>query len=752
MNQRAKNKIWQLLDSKRSKYPTEHFLDVNFVKEMIDTNKLNKEEIDALESIILGIQRNRIGEYVTPNNLVRFLTKIIQPNDSDVVIDPVCGTGSFLKELYEENSKASYFGIDINSKIIDWAKEFAKHREQEINFLNQNSLEDFPTTVPKANYIFANLPFGARVSNQQLIENYEIQSKELDVLLIQKIIKSLKQDGIAFIITTEGLLFRKSAERLRQFISEKASLDAIISLPTGTFAPYTNIKTSVLIISNSKKNKTALYELENIREDSKVIEDIRAHLSGKQTSYGEVIENFSQRESWPVSSYYDEVNRQHLLDAIPHKYELKKIRDICKINTLSPQDINREDIDLIISSTYTPGKLLSLEEIQDKSSKARYFALKITDPKVSKDYLKSLLNSRYASLEAVSTGMVIKTLNKKALEDFEVPIVDEEIQNQLEIKLSNIEAVKDKVTSLITEIEKVEDGNIFNFDYDPESSLNALVSSSRQYHESLPKPIAISYFSYKNTQNIDKKFDSIVTSYSTIIKTLGLISLIGLSTIDDKNLPDKIRGEIDPSRPISDGVWGKLVQLAVKRCKDMNCFLSDELKYIDYREIVSLTNELTANRNKKAHNTRAYSKIQKEAFNAKFQNDLDRLLDLFSFLTKAPLVYFEKTEKFPPQKIVHTVRYLVGDDMHDKEDNIELREDFYQTLYLLKNIPNKSISMYPLMIYEDSVEIESKDIFLFSGLDKRDNPYYLGLTKGEEIVREEYRDDVHRVFYYISEK
>ncbi len=752
MNKAVRNKIWQLLDDKRSEYSVDRFMDTNFVKELIESNQLNEEEVDALEHAILGLQRNRIGQYVTPSNLVEFLTKIVTPHSSDVIMDPVCGTGSFLKVLYKRCPEASYFGIDINPGIIDWAKEFAKHREQEINFFNQNSLVDFPTTVPKANYIFANLPFGARVNDKQPIEGYEIQSKELDILLIQKIIKSLKQDGLAFIITTEGLLFRKSAERLRQFISEKVSLDAVLSLPPGTFAPYTNIKTSVLVISNRKKNKTALYELENIKQDSKIIEDIRSHIAGKEISYGDVIENYSKRESWLVGRYYNEVSRQNLLDTIPHKFELKKIKEICEINTLKPHDIDNEKVDLIISSTYSPGKLLSLEDIKDKSRNARYLALTITDPKVSKEYLALLLKSSFANLEEVSTGMTIKTLNKKALEDFEIPIVDEEIQNQLSIKISNIGAVKDKVTSLITEIQKIEEGDIFNIDYDPESSLSALVSNSRQYHYSLPKPIAVSYFSYKNTQNVDKKFDSIVISFSTIVKTLGFISLIGLSTIDDQKLPDKIRAEIDPSKPISDGVWGKIIQLAVKRHAEMNCFLSEELKYVDYKELVSLVNELTANRNKKAHNTRAYSQIQKESFLAKFQNDLERLLDMFSFLSKAPLVYFEKTEKLPPRKIVHTVKYLIGDKLHDKEDNIELREDFYQTLYLLKNKPNKSISMYPLMLYEDSTEIESKDIYLFSGLDKRDNPYYLSLNRGEKLVREEYREDVHKVFYYISEK
>jgi SAM-dependent methyltransferase len=718
----------------------------------LENLKLTSKNIDLLEEEYLDYSRKQMHQYVTPPSLVRFLTNIINPKDNDIVLDPVCGTGSFLKEVHTKNPNTTLFGIDINQSQIDWASSLANLRNQNITYINQDSLNDFPPSVPKADYIFANLPFGARVHDKEISKNYEIESKELEVLLIQKIIKSLKESGIAFIIIPEGFLFKKTSEKLRNYISKNISLDAIVSLPSGTFAPYTSIKTSVIILSNRQGKETAIYELENIREDSKIIDDIRDHLSRKPVSYGEIVKNYSKRNSWSVSQYFEEIERQALLDSIPYEYKLRKLKNICKIESLSPRDIKGKKVDVIISSTYTPGRVLDLEDIQNKSEKARYFALKITEPKVTKDYLKSLLNSSYGNLEKVSSGMTIKTLNKSAIEDFKIPVVDEKVQNEISIKLSNIEAVKDKATKLITEVEKVETGDIFNIEYDLYSKLANLATKSEQYHSSLPKPIAMSYFSYKNTQNIDKKFDNIVTSYSTIIKTLGFIALVGLSTIEDESLPSKIREKIDPSRPISDGVWGKIVQLAVDSGSDMRCFLSDELKFVNYNEVVDLVNELTSERNKKAHNTMSYSKIQKEAFIIKFQNDLERLLDLFSFLSSSPLVYFEKTEKFPPQRIIHTVKYLVGDEMHDKEDNIEIKEDFYQTLYLLKNVPNKSISMYPLMLYEDSTEIESKDIYLFSGLDKRENPFYTSITKGEKIVREDYKEDVHRIFYYIPKK
>lgn len=752
MNSQSEDKLRGILNKYRDKFPSRELPDNTLLERIIDENKLSIDEINELEEEILSRQRRHIGQYVTPRDLVSFITKLADIKDEDIVLDPVVGTGTFLNEVHNLNNKTKLYGIDIDGQIVRWARRFARYRKQEIIYINQNSLHDFPDFLPKADYIFANLPLGQRVKDPDVVNKYEINTSLLDELLIQKIFSSLSENGQAFVVVRESMLIGEgSTQKVREYLQQKGSIDAIISLPAEVFAPYTNIKTSILVFSKKKNKGTALYKLESIPKDNKIIEDIRNHLFGKITLYANVIEDLGSIQNWSVLKYLDDLERQNLLDTIPLEYELKKIGDICEINTVSPQDINPEEIDFIISSTYNPGKILDLENTQQKSNSARYFALKITDPKVSNIYLKALLGSNFADLTKVSKGMTIKFLTKKAIEDFEIPIVSEQAQDEIAMKLSNIKSIKDKLSGLITEIEKAENGNIFELTYDPEESLNNLVSKSNRYHQLLPKPLAVSYYSYTNIKNIDKKFENIVNSYSTVIKTLGFISLIALSTITDEKLPDKIRNEVDPSKPISDGVWGKIIQLSVKRFEDINCFLSDELRYIDYNEIVKLINDLTIDRNIKAHPNSSFSRIQKEKFILRFQNNLNRLLDNFSFLTNSPLVYFEKTE-YPPRKVIHTVRYLIGDDMHDKEGSLELRDAFDQTLYLLKNMPNKSLSLYPLMIYEDSEEIESEDIFFFSGLDNRKDPYYTSITKGEKIVRPEYRDDVHKIFYYIPKE
>src|SRR5262249_2625181 len=59
--------------------------------------------------------------------------------------------------------------------------------------------------------------------------------------------------GRAIIALTEGALFRSGPDRhVRQWLLEDYRVDGVISLPAGTFAPYTNIKSNLLVFRRDR--------------------------------------------------------------------------------------------------------------------------------------------------------------------------------------------------------------------------------------------------------------------------------------------------------------------------------------------------------------------------------------------------------------------------------------------------------------------------------------------------------------------
>lgn len=122
----------------------------------------------------------------------------------------------------------------------------------------------FPTLGKEEfSYILANPPFAAKVNSKSISKNlnriYEIkegktQSLQTELLFLERIIYMLKKNGRAAIIIPEGVLFNsgKAYKTAREILLKDCDLEAVISLPSGVFNPYTGVKTSILLFTKKQ--------------------------------------------------------------------------------------------------------------------------------------------------------------------------------------------------------------------------------------------------------------------------------------------------------------------------------------------------------------------------------------------------------------------------------------------------------------------------------------------------------------------
>jgi len=81
--------------------------------------------------------------------------------------------------------------------------------------------------------------------------------------------ESLAPGGRAAVIVPEGLLFNSAAVELRRKLVEEFDLQAVISLPAGTFKPYAGVKTAILFFRKPANEKSTrhssvwFYEVKN---------------------------------------------------------------------------------------------------------------------------------------------------------------------------------------------------------------------------------------------------------------------------------------------------------------------------------------------------------------------------------------------------------------------------------------------------------------------------------------------------------
>ena len=214
-----------------------------------------------------------LGQFFTPKKIVNFISKltheIIKKYNIKVenVYDPTCGSGGFLVDfnrIYGNNIK--YYGTDINPRIISVCKRnLLAHN---ITNCEVNNSDFIDTT--KENFfdvILTNPPFGVREKRKDRLDNFFLskgkKEEVLEVIFIEKIIKSLKKGGVAAIVLPDGILNNSSDLFVRKYILSNCDLLASIDLPENTFkSSGTGCDTSVIFIrkkTDNNNSKTFLF-------------------------------------------------------------------------------------------------------------------------------------------------------------------------------------------------------------------------------------------------------------------------------------------------------------------------------------------------------------------------------------------------------------------------------------------------------------------------------------------------------------
>jgi len=84
----------------------------------------------------------------------------------------------------------------------------------------------------------------------------EAESIPIEVLFIDRFIQLAKPGGWIAIIIPDGVLTNSNSHYVREFISHRTKVEAIVSLPRGTFKNVgTNAKTSILFLKKLKKSE-----------------------------------------------------------------------------------------------------------------------------------------------------------------------------------------------------------------------------------------------------------------------------------------------------------------------------------------------------------------------------------------------------------------------------------------------------------------------------------------------------------------
>jgi len=218
------------------------------------------------------------GEFYTPSQVVQLMVRLIKPVAGNRVYDPTVGSGGMLihsKQYVEENGgradDLSLYGQDDAASVWSICKmNMIMHDIKDSNIQHGDTIgephwtdEKDPTHTRQFDRVIANPPFsqnysqaGMKLPNRFRYGFAPETGKKADLMFVEHMIASTKDDGMMITVMPHGALFRGGSEqRIRKgILTDKQDIvQAVIGLPPNLF--YGTPIPACLLVINKKKPK-----------------------------------------------------------------------------------------------------------------------------------------------------------------------------------------------------------------------------------------------------------------------------------------------------------------------------------------------------------------------------------------------------------------------------------------------------------------------------------------------------------------
>jgi type I restriction enzyme M protein len=210
----------------------------------------------------------KAGEFFTPREVVRLITKILDPQPGESMYDPACGSGGMLVEGINEIREAGHdihtlriYGQEVNLTTSAIARmNLYLHGIEDHQILRGDTLRQPKFRTQKGlahfNVVIANPPFSLKKWGSDGWSNDSWgralwgvpPANSADYAWIQHMVRSMNPDtGRVGVVMPHGVLFRGAKEgEIRKGMVSSGLLEAVIGLPNNLFYS-TSIPACVLI-------------------------------------------------------------------------------------------------------------------------------------------------------------------------------------------------------------------------------------------------------------------------------------------------------------------------------------------------------------------------------------------------------------------------------------------------------------------------------------------------------------------------
>lgn len=266
----------------------------NLVKIVEGINSLDMNNRDTMGDVyeyILGkmAASGNNGQFRTPRHIIRMMVDMMKPTLDDTICDPAMGSAGFIVESAKyitehyrtelmKRDRALHFrttmlnGFDTDPKMLRiGAMNLMLHGVDSPTVEFRDSLSTDNTDENRYTLILANPPFSGSLDNEAVAKSLLAiaNTKKTELLFISLFLRSLQIGGRCASIVPDGVLTGSSKAHiaLRKKLLDENRLQAVISMPSGVFQPYSGVSTAILIFTKTGSGGTDKVWFYDMRAD-----------------------------------------------------------------------------------------------------------------------------------------------------------------------------------------------------------------------------------------------------------------------------------------------------------------------------------------------------------------------------------------------------------------------------------------------------------------------------------------------------
>lgn len=240
----------------------------------------NRDTMGDVYEYILGkmAASGTNGQFRTPRHIIRMMVNLMKPSPKDEICDPAMGSAGFIVEsakyiqehhqadlLKAENlarfSGPMFHGFDTDYTMLRiGAMNLMLHTVSTPDVRYQDSLSTSNTDHNRYTLCLANPPFAGSVDGDDIAKTLTslAATKKTELLFIALFIRMLQTGGRCASIVPDGVLFGNSNAHMaiRKELIDNQRLQAVISMPSGVFQPYSGVSTAILVFTKTDAGGT----------------------------------------------------------------------------------------------------------------------------------------------------------------------------------------------------------------------------------------------------------------------------------------------------------------------------------------------------------------------------------------------------------------------------------------------------------------------------------------------------------------